>query len=153
MRMGWMVIIGSIPIGVLGLLFEEQIDHSLRNLYITATMLIVFGVILGIADHIGKQVRDLEDLNVLHTCLDGASDFTRVLVTEPEHPYLEAWWPQGHVLGWENAFSNQARDLLVAIRDGHKAPYSPDFAEGLALQRVLDAIIASDAADGATVAL
>lgn len=79
--------------------------------------------------------------------------FTRILVTEPEHPYLEAWWPQGHVLGWENAFSNQARDLLVAIRDGHKAPYSPDFAEGLALQRVLDAIIASDAADGATVAL
>ncbi|MGP9536995.1 Gfo/Idh/MocA family protein [Brachybacterium sp. AOP43-C2-M15] len=82
--------------------------------------------------------------------------FTRVLVTEPEHPYLEAWWPQGHVLGWENAFSNQARDLLVAIRDRETtdAPgYSPDFADGLALQRVLDAIIASDAADGATVAV
>ncbi len=79
--------------------------------------------------------------------------FTRVLVTEPEHPYLEAWWPQGHVLGWENAFTNQARDLLLAIRDGDAAPYSPDFAEGLALQRVLEAIIASHAADGATVTL
>ncbi|WP_301471717.1 Gfo/Idh/MocA family protein [Brachybacterium sp.] len=82
--------------------------------------------------------------------------FTRILVTEPEHPYLEAWWPQGHVLGWENAFSNQARDLLVAIRDGADgagAGFSPDFADGLALQRVLDAIIASDAADGATVVL
>ncbi|MGP9681337.1 MULTISPECIES: Gfo/Idh/MocA family protein [unclassified Brachybacterium] len=78
--------------------------------------------------------------------------FTRVLVTEPEHPYLEAWWPQGHVLGWENAFTNQARDLLLAIRD-EDAAYSPGFAEGLALQRVLDAIIASDAADGAGVAL
>ena len=73
--------------------------------------------------------------------------------SEPEHPYLEAWWPQGHVLGWEIAFTNQARDLLVAIRDGEVAPYAPDFADGLALQRVLDAIIASDAADGATVAL
>ncbi|GAA1491419.1 Gfo/Idh/MocA family protein [Brachybacterium sacelli] len=82
--------------------------------------------------------------------------FTRVLVTEPEHPYLEAWWPQGHVLGWENAFSNQARDLLVAIRErddspGAAASFSPDFADGLALQRVLEAVIASDAADGATV--
>ncbi|MFC7374448.1 Gfo/Idh/MocA family protein [Brachybacterium sp. GCM10030267] len=82
--------------------------------------------------------------------------FARVLVTEPEHPYLEAWWPQGHVLGWENAFSNQARDLLVAIRDrgGEDATgYSPDFADGLALQRVLDAVISSDAADGATITL
>ena len=78
--------------------------------------------------------------------------FTRVLVTEPEHPYLEAWWPQGHVLGWENAFTNQARDLLLAIRD-EDAAYAPDFADGLALQRVLDAIIVSDAADGAGVAL
>jgi len=82
--------------------------------------------------------------------------FTRVLVTEPEHPYLEAWWPQGHVLGWENAFSNQARDLLLAVDAADPAGgarFSPDFAEGLALQRVLDAIIASDAADGATVTL
>jgi predicted dehydrogenase len=84
--------------------------------------------------------------------------FTRVLVTEPEHPYLEAWWPQGHVLGWENAFSNQARDLLLAIDAAPSAErpatrFSPDFAEGLALQRVLEAIIASDAADGATVTL
>ena len=84
--------------------------------------------------------------------------FTRILVTEPEHPYLEAWWPQGHVLGWENAFTNQARDLLLAIRDGGGAAgdgtgFSPDFADGLALQRVLDAIIASDAADGAAVTL
>ena len=84
--------------------------------------------------------------------------FTRVLVTEPEHPYLEAWWPQGHVLGWEHAFSNQARDLLLAIAgdpvsDAPTPRFSPDFSDGLALQRVLDAIIASDAADGATVAL
>lgn len=79
--------------------------------------------------------------------------FTRVLVTEPEHPYLEGWWPQGHVLGWENAFTNQARDLLLAIRDGDPTGFTPTFEDGLALQRVLDAVIASDAADGATVSL
>ncbi|MDN5898653.1 MAG: hypothetical protein L0H74_01135 [Brachybacterium sp.] len=74
------------------------------------------------------------------------------------HPYLEARWPQGHVLGWENAFSNQARDLLLAVAatpsaDEPAPRFSPDFADGLALQRVLEAIIASDAADGATVTL
>jgi len=62
-RMGWLVIIGSIPIGVLGLLFEDQIDHSLRNLYITATMLIVFGLLLGVADRIAPQRKQLKELS------------------------------------------------------------------------------------------
>ena len=105
----------------------------------------------------GALTFDLESPNELWfldaTAPIAEQGFTRILVTEPEHPYLEAWWPQGHVLGWENAFTNQARDLLLAIRDQDPAAYSPDFAEGLALQRVLDAIIASDAADGATVTL
>ncbi|MEU2416305.1 Gfo/Idh/MocA family oxidoreductase [Brachybacterium paraconglomeratum] len=79
--------------------------------------------------------------------------FSRVLVTEPEHPYLEGWWPQGHILGWENAFTNQARDLLLAVRDRDPAAYSPDFEDGLALQRILEAVIASHRADGATVRL
>lgn len=63
-RMGWMVILGSIPIGVLGLLFEDQIDVALRNLYITAAMLILFGVLLGLADRIGSQRKELKDLTV-----------------------------------------------------------------------------------------
>ncbi|MFD4008583.1 Gfo/Idh/MocA family protein [Brachybacterium paraconglomeratum] len=79
--------------------------------------------------------------------------FARVLVTEPEHPYLEGWWPQGHILGWENAFTNQARDLLLAVRGRDPAAYSPDFEDGLALQRILEAVIASHRADGATVRL
>ncbi|MEE1651102.1 undecaprenyl-diphosphate phosphatase [Brachybacterium sp. J144] len=62
-RMGWLVILGSIPIGVLGLLFEEQIDHGLRNLYITATMLIVFGLLLGLADRIAPQRKELKELS------------------------------------------------------------------------------------------
>ncbi|MGO1284051.1 MAG: undecaprenyl-diphosphate phosphatase [Brachybacterium sp.] len=63
-RMGWLVIIGSIPIGVLGLLFEDQIDHTLRNLYITAIMLIVFGLLLGVADRIAPQRKELKELTV-----------------------------------------------------------------------------------------
>src|SRR5690625_1597099 len=70
-RMGWLVIIGSIPIGVLGLLFEEQIDHGLRNLYITAIMLIAFGVLLGLADRIGTQRKDLTQLTVRDGILFG----------------------------------------------------------------------------------
>lgn len=70
-RMGWLVIIGSIPIGVLGLLFEDQIDHALRNLYITAAMLILFGILLGIADWIGVQRKELHQLTVKDGILYG----------------------------------------------------------------------------------
>ncbi|UQN30738.1 MULTISPECIES: undecaprenyl-diphosphate phosphatase [Brachybacterium] len=62
-RMGWLVIIGSIPIGVLGLAFEEQIDSGLRNLYITAAMLILFGVLLAAADRLGPQRKQLTELS------------------------------------------------------------------------------------------
>ncbi|WP_326835754.1 undecaprenyl-diphosphate phosphatase [Amycolatopsis rhabdoformis] len=65
-RLGWLIIVGSIPIVVLGLLLQDQIDEAFRDLRITATTLIVFGVILLIADRVGKQRRTLDDLNVPH---------------------------------------------------------------------------------------
>jgi undecaprenyl-diphosphatase len=61
-RMGWLIIVGSIPIVVLGLIFKTQIETVARNLWLVATTLIVFGVILGIADAVGKKVRPLEKL-------------------------------------------------------------------------------------------
>ena len=67
--------------------------------------------------------------------------FRRILVTEPEHPYVDAWWPQGHVLGWEHSFVHELRDLLIGVAEG--TAVSPSFAEGLAVQRVLDAIVTS----------
>ncbi len=70
-RMGWLVILGSIPIGVLGLLFEDQIDHSLRNLYITASMLILFGLLLGLADKIAPHRKELDQLTVRDGILFG----------------------------------------------------------------------------------
>jgi len=69
--------------------------------------------------------------------------FRRVLVTEAGDPYLSAWWPPGHVLGWEHTFTHQAADLLTAIADGGQP--LPSFADGLAVQRVLDAVARSAA--------
>ena len=95
---------------------------------------------------------DLERPNELQF-LDGAnpaeeSGYRRVVVTEPGHPYVNAWWPPGHVLGWEHAFTHQAADFLGAIADGR--PASPSFADGLAVQRVLDAIEVSAGNGGST---
>ncbi|GGG68454.1 undecaprenyl-diphosphatase [Kocuria dechangensis] len=65
-RMGWLIILGSLPIGVLGLLLEDYIDTQFRSLWITGTMLVVFGVILAVADRVGRQQRHLDDLTVKH---------------------------------------------------------------------------------------
>lgn len=65
-RMGWLIIVGSLPIGVLGLLFQDNIETTFRSLWLVATMLVVFGVFLAIADHYGKQERELKELSVKH---------------------------------------------------------------------------------------
>lgn len=61
-RMGWLIIIGTLPIAVLGLLFKDAIEGSLRNLYITAAMLILFALILAAADRFGSQRRTLDQM-------------------------------------------------------------------------------------------
>lgn len=94
---------------------------------------------------------DLERLNelVLHESTGSATDGPKqILVTESEHPYVDAWWPPGHTLGWDSTFTSQAADLLRAIADGGEL--LPSFADGLAVQRVLAAIEASHAAGGVT---
>ena len=70
-RMGWLIIIGTLPIVVLGLLFQDEIETVLRSLWITATMLIVFGILLGVADHYGAKRRRLNDLTVPHGIVYG----------------------------------------------------------------------------------
>ncbi|SDH36543.1 undecaprenyl-diphosphatase [Leifsonia sp. 98AMF] len=61
-RMGWLVILGSIPIVVLGLFFQDQIETTFRSLWIVATTLIVFGILLGIADWVGSKRKRLREL-------------------------------------------------------------------------------------------
>ena len=70
-RMGWLVIIGSVPIVVLGVVFQDAIDTSVRNLWITAGMLAGFGVVIGLADHFARNERPLESLTWRHGLLFG----------------------------------------------------------------------------------
>jgi undecaprenyl-diphosphatase len=69
--MGWLVIIGSIPIVLLGLLFQNAIDSALRNLWITAAMLAGFGLVIGVADRLARNVRPLESLTWGHGIVFG----------------------------------------------------------------------------------
>ncbi|SEJ63313.1 Predicted dehydrogenase [Arthrobacter sp. yr096] len=103
----------------------------------------------------GTILFDLEALNELGF-LDATvpvreQGFRRILVNEPEHPYLEAWWPQGHIIGWEHTFTHQIRDFLLAVRDGSQP--SPSFEEGLNVQHILAAIEESAAAKSSLIQL
>jgi len=99
----------------------------------------------------GSLAFDFEDMNVLHY-FDASlpaweAGFRRIVVTEPEHAYVASWWPPGHGLGYEHAFTHQAVDLVRDVAD-HRQP-RPSFADGLQVQRVLDAVERS-AADRST---
>ncbi len=97
---------------------------------------------IEVAGSLGAISFDLEELNSLGfydaTAPAGEQGFTRILVTEPQHPYVGAWWPTGHMLGYEHGFSHQVRDLVEAIVAGVQP--TPSFADGLQVQRVLDAV-------------
>lgn len=95
----------------------------------------------------GSLAFDFESMNEL-SFFDGndpaeTAGFRRILVTEPGHPYLEAWWPPGHLIGYEHTFTHEVRDLVVAIGKGEDP--TPSFADGLQVQRVLAAVEASAA--------
>jgi predicted dehydrogenase len=90
----------------------------------------------------GSIVFNLERMNELQVLFDDdaadARGFRTVLVTEPTHPYLSAWWPAGHIIGWEHTFTHTIRDLLNGIAAG-SAP-GASFADGVRCQAVLDAV-------------
>ena len=90
----------------------------------------------------GSLAFDFEAMNEL-SFYDASEDadtagFRRILVTEPTHPYVGGWWPPGHLLGYEHAFTHQAVDLVEAIAAGTDP--APSFRDGLGVQRVLAAI-------------
>ena len=91
---------------------------------------------------LGSLAFDLERMNELEVYF--ASDppaergFRTILATEPVHPHMAAWWPPGHIIGWEHTFTHMMRDVLEAVADG-TVP-SPSFRDGVMNQRVLDAI-------------
>ena len=98
---------------------------------------------------LGSLAFDFEDMNVLrfydNTEEAATAGFRRILVTEPVHPYVAAWWPPGHLLGYEHAFTHQVVDLVTALAEGTDP--APSFADGLQVQRVLAAVETSAAKD------
>ena len=72
---------------------------------------------------------------------DAYRGFKNILVTEATHPYIDAWWPPGHTIGWEHTFIHLVARLLTAIGRGEGV--TPNFYDGLQCQRVLDAVTTS----------
>jgi len=90
----------------------------------------------------GSLVFDLEAMNRLQLYraddAEGRRGFRDILVTEKVHPYIEQWWPPGHLIGYEHSFVHTIVDFVRAVAAGKRV--APDFADGLATQRVLAAI-------------
>ena len=96
-RMGWLIIIGSIPVVVLGVLGKDIITNDFRSLWLIASVMIIFGVILGWADHYGKKVRRLDQLNAKHGILYG---FAQSLALIPGVSRSGATIAMGRYLGY-----------------------------------------------------
>ncbi|UPV74714.1 Gfo/Idh/MocA family oxidoreductase [Halorussus limi] len=93
----------------------------------------------------------LERLNELEVLREGNRGYETILVTDEDDPYLDHWWPPGHVLGWEHTFVHENYEFLSAVDSAASessgsggGDYRPDFEDGLAVQRVLAAIQESD---------
>ncbi len=89
---------------------------------------------------LGSLVWDLERMNELEVYTESGpeSGFRTILATDESHPFVEAWWPPGHVLGYEHTFTHTVYDLLRAIDSG-SIP-QPSFEDGVRNQRALEAI-------------
>ncbi len=86
---------------------------------------------------------NLERLNELEVCA-GSAGFTDILVTSPSHPYMQYWWPDGHIIGWEHTFVHEFAHLLESIASGSSvAPYGATFEDGYKAAVVCDAIASS----------
>lgn len=109
-RMGWFIILGSIPIGVLGLLLESYIDTTFRHLYITAFMLAFFGVILGLADHFGRRVKTLDVMTTRDAVIYG---FAQALALIPGVSRSGGTITAGRLLGYTREAAARYSFLLA----------------------------------------
>jgi undecaprenyl-diphosphatase len=135
-RIGWMIVVGTLPIVVLGYLFQENIRNTFRSLWLIAIVMIVFGIILGIADRFGRSERNLDSLTSRHGLAYG---FAQSLALVPGVSRSGATIAMGRVLGYtrESAlrysfllaipavFGSGFYELKTAIvEDNPAAPYS-----------------------------
>ncbi len=78
-KLGWLILIGSLPVVLIGLVFKDAIENQLRSLWVIAFTLIFFGVVLGVADKIGKRQRSIEQLTTKHGLLFGVGQALAVI--------------------------------------------------------------------------
>jgi predicted dehydrogenase len=90
----------------------------------------------------GSLLFNFEDMNELLFCSRRERDvmrgFKRILVTEPSHPYISAWWPPGHIIGYEHTFVHSIYDFMNCLAEGRMP--SPDFRDAVRCQAVLEAV-------------
>jgi predicted dehydrogenase len=98
----------------------------------------------------GAVAFDLERLNELEVHLEGSTPgasvqgFRSVRVSEPDHPFWEHWWPQGHMIGWEHTFVHELHHFLAAVRDDTDvAPHGATLRDGYRAAEVCDAMVRS----------
>jgi undecaprenyl-diphosphatase len=109
-RLGWLIIIGTVPIVLLGYVAQSYIRDEWRSLWITATVLIVFGVILGLADQLGKKTRPLENLSYGHGIAIGLA---QMLALVPGVSRSGATTSAGLALGYERPAAARFSFLLA----------------------------------------
>ncbi len=109
-RLGWFIIVGSIPIVVLGLLFQNQIETVLRSLWVVATTLIVFGILIGLADRLGGRTRRLREMSWRHALLLGGA---QALALIPGVSRSGATIAAGRALGYERPAAARYSFLLA----------------------------------------
>jgi undecaprenyl-diphosphatase len=109
-KMGWFIILGSVPIVVLGLIFQKTIETTLRSLWVIAVSLIVFGILLGVADYVGAKKRRLRDLTVPHAVIYGGAQSLALI---PGVSRSGGTITAGLFLGYERAAATRYSFLLA----------------------------------------
>ena len=109
-RMGWLIIVGTLPIAVLGYLGQERIRDDFRSLWLIAATLIIFGLILGFADKYGKTERQLHQLTPIHGVLYG---FAQSLALIPGVSRSGATIAMGRFLGYSREAALRYSFLLA----------------------------------------
>lgn len=109
-RMGWLIIFGSLPIMFIGFFARDFITNDLRSLWLIASVMIIFGVILGLADKYGKNLRSLEQLSLKHGLLYG---FAQSLALLPGVSRSGATIAMGRILGYSRQSALRYSFLLA----------------------------------------
>ena len=109
-RMGWLIIIGSLPIAVLGYLGQDAIRTNFRSLWLIASVLIIFGVILGLADKFGSSNKSLKDLSIGHGILYGLAQSLALI---PGVSRSGATIAMGRILGYSREAALRYSFLLA----------------------------------------